>query len=194
MSLVRDRWSVLLLMALGSDYPLPRFGQGAFRAALESVYTATTGQPLPYTQFGKPYPFTYAFAHGMLRDYLREIGRSSDAEADERAELARGADDKAKVEAGDVTGLNAQGQDAATPQDSTADGGDSLSVYMVGDNPESDIAGANGHGWKSILVRTGVYRDDQGEPRHQPTIIQDDVEQGVYWAIEREVEAARKTA
>jgi len=32
--------------------------------------------------------------------------------------------------------------------------------YMIGDNPESDIAGANGVGWTSILVRTGVYKDD----------------------------------
>lgn len=128
----------------------------------------------------------------MLREYLREIGRGKEAEADERAELARGADDQAKVEAGDVDGLNAaQAEEATnTPQDLTADQGDgALSVYMVGDNPESDIAGANGHGWHSILVRTGVYRDEQGEPKHRPTIIRDDVEQGVRWAIEREVEA-----
>ena len=29
--------------------------------------------------------------------------------------------------------------------------------YMIGDNPKSDIAGANGNGWVSILVRTGVF-------------------------------------
>ena len=28
---------------------------------------------------------------------------------------------------------------------------------MIGDNPKSDIAGANGNGWVSILVRTGVF-------------------------------------
>uniref|UniRef100_A0A060T6T5 ARAD1B14696p n=1 Tax=Blastobotrys adeninivorans TaxID=409370 RepID=A0A060T6T5_BLAAD len=33
-------------------------------------------------------------------------------------------------------------------------------VYMVGDNPASDIKGANDYGWKSILVRTGVYKDE----------------------------------
>jgi ribonucleotide monophosphatase NagD (HAD superfamily) len=32
--------------------------------------------------------------------------------------------------------------------------------YMIGDNPPGDILGANLMGWKSILVRTGVY---QGE-------------------------------
>jgi len=34
-------------------------------------------------------------------------------------------------------------------------------VVMVGDNPVSDIAGANRHGWRSVLVDTGMYR---GEP------------------------------
>jgi ribonucleotide monophosphatase NagD (HAD superfamily) len=60
-----------------------------------------------------------------------------------------------------------------------------LNVYMVGDNPESDIAGANAFGWNSILVKTGVYRN--GEPAHVPTKIADDVEEGVKWAIEREL-------
>lgn len=32
-------------------------------------------------------------------------------------------------------------------------------IYMVGDNPEADIRGANavGNPWKSILVRSGVF-------------------------------------
>lgn len=29
--------------------------------------------------------------------------------------------------------------------------------YMIGDNPNSDIAGANAKGWVSILVKTGVF-------------------------------------
>ena len=28
---------------------------------------------------------------------------------------------------------------------------------MIGDNPESDIAGANAKNWTSILVKTGVF-------------------------------------
>ncbi|KAJ5920847.1 hypothetical protein N7466_009173 [Penicillium verhagenii] len=60
-------------------------------------------------------------------------------------------------------------------------------VYMVGDNPESDIRGANsyrsGYGskWQSILVRTGVYPG--GKPAWAPTIIADDVQKGVQWAL-----------
>ncbi|KAL7281110.1 hypothetical protein ACG7TL_004417 [Trametes sanguinea] len=60
-------------------------------------------------------------------------------------------------------------------------------VYMVGDNPESDIAGANGAGWPSILVRTGVYDPAGGPPAHTPTYIAEDVEEAVRWAIEREM-------
>lgn len=49
-------------------------------------------------------------------------------------------------------------------------------IYMVGDNPESDIAGANryesripGAQWRSILVETGIYRAGSKpvvEPHH----------------------------
>lgn len=59
-------------------------------------------------------------------------------------------------------------------------------VYMVGDNPASDIQGANAFGWGSLLVRTGVYRDAQGPPAHKPTQIVDNVEQAVLWALEKE--------
>lgn len=66
-------------------------------------------------------------------------------------------------------------------------------VYMVGDNPESDIAGANGAKWNSILVRTGVFDPEEGPPTHTPTHIAQDVEKAVHWAIAREhARAGRK--
>ncbi|KAF3284796.1 hypothetical protein TWF970_011079 [Orbilia oligospora] len=34
-------------------------------------------------------------------------------------------------------------------------------VYMVGDNPRSDIMGANGYGWYSLLLETGVFKRDR---------------------------------
>jgi len=61
-------------------------------------------------------------------------------------------------------------------------------VYMVGDNPESDIRGGNtyksafGSKWASILVRTGVFRGD--DPAHKPKVIVDDVYDAVQWAVE----------
>ncbi|ORY73659.1 HAD-like domain-containing protein [Protomyces lactucae-debilis] len=59
-------------------------------------------------------------------------------------------------------------------------------IYMVGDNPESDIRGANMAGWESLLVLTGVYKEEQGPPKYKPTTIQKDVLEAVKWAIERE--------
>lgn len=36
-------------------------------------------------------------------------------------------------------------------------------VYMVGDNPASDICGGNLHGWHTCLVKTGVFQSTRGE-------------------------------
>ena len=63
-------------------------------------------------------------------------------------------------------------------------------VYMVGDNPESDIAGANNFksptsaDWISLLTRTGVYKDRPGQRLiHEPRTIVDDVKAAVQWAV-----------
>jgi len=57
-------------------------------------------------------------------------------------------------------------------------------VFMIGDNPDSDIAGANAAGWYSILVETGVYDPaNDTPPVHTPTTIAKDVEGAVRWAI-----------
>ena len=63
-------------------------------------------------------------------------------------------------------------------------------VYMVGDNPESDILGANqfeseeGVEWKGVLVRSGVFGG--GEVVHRPEAVVDDVLEAVEWALRRE--------
>ena len=63
-------------------------------------------------------------------------------------------------------------------------------VYMIGDNPESDIRGANtydspyGIEWISLLTRTGVYRDRNGSnPSWHPREIVDDVMAAVQYAL-----------
>ncbi|KAJ7502839.1 HAD-like domain-containing protein [Mycena galericulata] len=62
-------------------------------------------------------------------------------------------------------------------------------VYMVGDNPESDIAGANAAEWHSVLVKTGVFNG--GVPAYEPTHQAEDVEEAVRWAITREIQKAK---
>ena len=64
-------------------------------------------------------------------------------------------------------------------------------VYMIGDNPASDIAGANafssqaGIDWKSVLVESGVY-EAGSVPEHQPTAIAKGVKEAVQLAFEAE--------
>ena len=70
------------------------------------------------------------------------------------------------------------------------DAGQLRSVYMVGDNPESDIRGANdyrsptGSQWHSILVRSGVYRG--GKPAYEPKVIVQDVWDAVRYGLRME--------
>lgn len=49
-------------------------------------------------------------------------------------------------------------------------------IYGIGDNPHSDIQGANNAGahWTSMLVRTGVY-DGIEDPEHMPDVFIDSV-------------------
>lgn len=62
-------------------------------------------------------------------------------------------------------------------------------VYMIGDNPESDIQGANnyrsphGSDWTSVLIKTGVWKEGI-EPAHKPHVIRENVLDAVQWAVE----------
>lgn len=62
-------------------------------------------------------------------------------------------------------------------------------VYMIGDNPESDIQGANnyrsphGSDWTSVLIKTGVWKEGT-QPAHKPDVIRENVLDAVQWAVE----------
>lgn len=64
-------------------------------------------------------------------------------------------------------------------------------VYMIGDNPDSDIVGANkyrsrmGAVWKSVLVETGVYQAGT-KPNHQPTYHAKNVADAVRLVLDKE--------
>ena len=155
-----------------TTYHLPRFGQGAFAAAVAGVWAQMASAEQPpllspaggrSTLLGKPHAATYRFAERTLLRY--------------RASL-----------------LAAHGSNLAS---STTTEAPLQTVYMVGDNPESDIAGANqfssAHGtdWCSVLVETGVYdpNRDGSSPdylRHRPRAIVSDVGAAVRWALQRE--------
>ncbi|KAI0020686.1 HAD-like domain-containing protein [Xylariomycetidae sp. FL0641] len=153
-----------------AHYPLPRLGQGAFQAALAGVWREITGgrAELRRTTIGKPHRATYEFAERALRGFRAEL-------------LVKQQQRHKKMMMSEGEGQAEEGQE-----------GGLKTVYMVGDNPASDIAGANGyaspHGtrWQGVLVRTGVYSAERGEPAHTPATIQQDVREAVRWALRRE--------
>lgn len=63
-------------------------------------------------------------------------------------------------------------------------------IWMVGDNPAADIQGANRRGgpWRSILVRTGVFKgqhDHDNHPHHPATHCRHGVAEAVQLIVEK---------
>ncbi|UNI13744.1 hypothetical protein JDV02_000460 [Purpureocillium takamizusanense] len=156
-----ELWISNLDLFWKTDYPVNRFGTGAFVEALRGVWSAVTqgAAELEFHALGKPSEYTYEYAHErLLHDY------------------------------GDVGSVNAA---AVQRGEGTRTRHPLRRVYMIGDNPESDIRGANGFEpadgteWKSILVKTGVWRAGT-EPSHRPDAVVDDVVDGIVWALRNE--------
>ncbi|KAJ6787261.1 hypothetical protein PWT90_09462 [Aphanocladium album] len=154
-----DVWISNLDLVWKTEHPVNRFGTGAFLEALKGVWSAVTegAAPLRYRALGKPSKHTYEYAHDVLLHYGADVPEAQQRIArPPRRPLRR--------------------------------------VYMVGDNPESDIRGANefaapdGTEWESILVRTGVFQPTaaEPEPRYKPTVVVDDVVDGIVWALRNE--------
>jgi len=58
---------------------------------------------------------------------------------------------------------------------------------MIGDNPPSDIKGANkaGDEWFSILVRTGIFKGDN-DSQYPANFVCDNVGQAIDFILKRE--------
>lgn len=175
--------NVDLLWSTG--YRQPRYGQGAFRAAVrgafDQVIQQTEGGRVEKSHdvasvrdfhFGKPQPEMYHFAASKLAQHFKTMWHTGSG---------------------------------PSPQ--------LRKVYMVGDNPESDIRGAvnwrdylnkrgrsDPHfaqddvvpGWEACLVRTGVW-DEEKMPldnlekrKAKPDTVQDDVKKVLNWVLEKE--------
>jgi len=57
---------------------------------------------------------------------------------------------------------------------------------MIGDNPKSDIRGANQKGWISILVRSGIFNGPQNDEKDPATYVVDDFEEAIKLIFELE--------
>ncbi|KAG0014670.1 hypothetical protein BGZ80_010314 [Entomortierella chlamydospora] len=160
-----------------NDYPVPRFGQGTFRICLENIYkvkSLTTKRGLNHTrQSLKRNPFwsnvRFAFTQALTSQDLEytTFGKPM-------ANTYKYADKLLDRIAPLPSGPNGQASKRA--------------VYAVGDNPYSDIAGANAHGWDSVLVKTGVFRSKglENHAVHPATAVVENVEDAVRWIIAKE--------
>lgn len=135
-----------------TDYSLNRIGQGAFRLLNRRLYAALNdGLPLEDFAIGKPTKLTYDFAHHVLIDWQKKLASNQLNSTEQRLPPL-----------------------GVAPQTSPFE-----NVYMVGDNPASDIIGAQRYGWDSCLVRTGVYQDGTPLGAVKPTMIVDNVYEAV---------------
>ncbi|KAL9018176.1 MAG: hypothetical protein Q9185_004498 [Variospora sp. 1 TL-2023] len=165
-----------------SRHHSPRLGQGAFIASFLGVWAAAaaaavgpkkTHRPLEYTTMGKPSRSTFAFAEQRLVEHRRELllfPSSSSQQQQQPPPPTKPAEEEEEEEKPPIR-----------------------KVYMIGDNPSSDIQGGNAyvspHGteWETILVRSGVYDEARmGEPEHTPSVVVEDVWEAVEWALRRE--------
>lgn len=119
-----------------NDYNLPRFGQGAIRITIEALYKEVNAlkgnEILKSNILGKPFEIQYDFAHNVLIDWNTKLAENRTNELHQL-----------------LPKLNEKPKNSPFKK-----------IYMVGDNPASDIQGANDNGWESLLLRTGVYRDE----------------------------------
>lgn len=152
-----------------NPYKLNRFGQGAYRKLVNTLYTSINqGQSLSDFILGKPTKTTYDFAHHVLIDWYNKL--TSHTENDELYDI------NSRVK----QVLPALGEEMS--HDKSPFKGN---VFMVGDNPASDITGAQNYGWKSCLVKTGVYRDGDNLKHLKPTMIVDDVYDAVTKTLDK---------
>ncbi len=147
-----------------AKFPVTRFGMGAFRLALETLYKEVVGHPLAYHSFGKPKAVVYKLAENSLQHVAKLLNTKHGKPLTSSEKVV-----SSHLESATVGEVNEEHCALKT-------------IYMIGDNPETDIAGAIGVGrpWFSILVRTGCFR----QPENHPLYPADKVVEDVYEAID----------
>ena len=138
-----------------AKFPVPRFGMGAFRIILQSLYSRLMNRPLACTSFGKPKPVVYHLAAKSLQNVARTMLGTEMPEPGDRAREAKCAFE---------------------------------TLYIIGDNPETDIAGAIGAGrpWFSILVRSGNFRGPGNHDKFPADKVVEDVYAAVDFILKKE--------
>lgn len=140
-----------------NDYNLPRYGQGAFRMITETLYKEMNGSEKTLELTIFGKPFK------VQHDYAHWV-------LIEWNKLLHGH----------------TAHDFMPKLHEAVTDSPFKKIYMVGDNPESDIRGANMNGWESVLLRTGVYKDsDWARTVHRPSAgVHDNVLDAVKYVLE----------
>lgn len=194
-----------------AKYHLPRLGQGGFREALEGVWKHVTNSAgkdviLHKKMFGKPFQGTFEFAEKRLENHRKDLFTKEfhgSLEGLRRVYMVGGKQTEKPILQHSLASPKKIQPHHSLPTSLFPFTSFPSSHLMRGihllivqaDNPESDILGANSYTglsngrdnasiWHSILVRTGVYGG--GEPKHQPSVVVNDVWDAVLWGVGRE--------
>ncbi|MPC24908.1 haloacid dehalogenase-like hydrolase domain-containing 5 [Portunus trituberculatus] len=139
---------------------MPRFGHGAFLLCLEALYKKVTGKDLIYTALvGKPSEITYYHAETMVQHHARSIGITHPI-----TKLYAIGDNVHT----DIFGMNLYREYVRRHRHSKSQ------VAMQGarglDLSTQDFRGLTADQCYSVLVRTGVYNEENGEQllEHSP--------------------------
>eukprot|EP00475_Leptophrys_vorax_P028206 TRINITY_DN4071_c0_g1_i3.p1 TRINITY_DN4071_c0_g1~~TRINITY_DN4071_c0_g1_i3.p1 ORF type:complete len:166 (-),score=41.57 TRINITY_DN4071_c0_g1_i3:103-600(-) len=127
-----------------TNFPLPRFGSGAFSFCLEKLFHKLCDRHLVSTPFGKPQHSSYRYIEEVLVQEQQDVPLRP---------LHR--------------------------------------IYAIGDNPVTDIKGANGAGgrWRSMLVKTGMWTGNVAElDTNRPHYICEDVLDALKQIVQHENE------
>ena len=138
------------------EHPAPRFAQGAFVRCLEALYDGVCKE---VEESGGP-PATPLQIERFGKPFAVTYEYAEMLLADEYRRLRP---------------AHARAQAASS----------GMRIFAVGDNPRSDVRGANGAGdhWTSVLVRTGVYDGGALRESDTPDMCVDDVGAAVDWML-----------
>ena len=162
----------------------PRLAGGAFTVALKALWAAThpSGEPLRVEAFGKPTRATFDFAGLRLRQWAAWAGAAG--------WHRRALEGPPALSAGEAAAAAAA--EAAATEEAGRGGGPGVAalpsfhrIFMLGDNPAADIAGANAAGgpWRSVLLRSGLWEGGENDAAHPAAHVAQGVGEGVAAAL-----------
>lgn len=181
-------------------YPVPRLAAGSYTVALKAMWKAVTGGDLQVTQYGKPMKVTFDFAKQRLGVWAKQATvnqwhQNALVYAQTNLPNAEGGGSWAKPVASrpeDIVTSSSATDETEISSSSPSSIHQFDKIFMVGDNPQADIKGANDSGepWHSILVRTGVFQGKEGtnDPRNPGRT----VVQGIQQAVDLVIDTQRK--